>query len=220
MKVCTDACLFGAWVAGKSESKTSIRNILDIGAGTGLLSLMLAQKNYAVIDAVELNADAALQAKQNFDLSPWASRLTVFHTNIIEYNPGKKYDLIISNPPFFEDDLKSDDLDRNAAMHSITLNLQVLLQQVKRLLAGDGLGCVLVPYHRTSYLEKIIEEQGFYVSDKMLVKQSVDHGYFRTMILFSGNPAKPTTEELCIHNGQRQYSDAFTHFLKDYYLKL
>ena len=116
MKVCTDACLFAAWVAAYlQKNKINPGSILDIGTGTGLLSLMLAQKTLALIDAVEINIDAALQAKENFNASPWKQRLNVFETGILQYNTQMKYDLIISNPPFFNNDLLSPDKNKNTA---------------------------------------------------------------------------------------------------------
>lgn len=220
MKVCTDACLFGAWVAEKISGYTSIKNILDIGAGTGLLSLMLAQKTTAAIDAVELNKEAALQAAENFNASPWKERLQVYETSIYDFNPGKKYDCIISNPPFFEDDLRSSNASKNAAKHDTTLMLDELLHQIKRLLKDDGIASVLIPFHRTAYLEKIISDNGFFVHEKLLVKQSVEHNYFRSQLIFSRQLKEPVIKELFIHNAERQYSDEFTTLLKNYYLKL
>ncbi|MBC7934593.1 MAG: methyltransferase [Rhizobacter sp.] len=220
MKVCTDACLFGAWVADKIKGNESIKNVLDIGTGTGLLSLMLAQKHDATITAVEMNSNAAKQATDNFNNTPWNVRLNVVQSNILDFESDKKYDCIISNPPFFEADLKSDNQSKNAAKHDTTLTLGELMLQIKRLLKEDGVGCVLIPFHRTSYLEDLIKDNGFFINDKMLVKQSVDHGYFRTMIIFSGKPAAIISEELYIHDDQRQYSEGFITLLKDYYLKL
>ena len=110
MKVCTDACIFGAWAAGKlKESSISVRHILDIGCGTGLLSLMLAQNTNADIDAVEINTDAASQAKENILQSPGINKIKVINASILEFVPEKNYDFIICNPPFYEDDLKSPD---------------------------------------------------------------------------------------------------------------
>ena len=220
MKVCTDACLFGSWVAEKISGDTSIKDILDIGAGTGLLSLMLAQKTIAAIDAVELNKEAALQAAENFNASPWKERLQVYETSIHDFNPGKKYDCIISNPPFFEDDLRSSNASKNAAKHDTTLTLDELLHQIKRLLKADGIASVLIPFHRTAYLEKLISDNGFFIHEKLLVKQSVDHHYFRSQLIFSTHLKETVINELFIHDAQRQYSEEFTALLKDYYLKL
>lgn len=220
MKVCTDACLFGAWVANRAGKEDSIKNILDIGTGTGLLGLMLAQKNTASVDAVELDAGAAAQASENFNTSPWKERLQVFNSGIETFDCSKKYDLIISNPPFFEDDLKSVNEQRNAAMHSTTLNLEALLVQIERLLKTGGFAAVLIPYHRSGYFEKLLAEKNFFVHELMHVKQSVKHDFFRSQYYFSREPAKKEITELAIRNGEGEYSVAFTDLLKDYYLKL
>src|SRR3954469_11797521 len=107
MKVCTDACLFGAYVADRFQITNSKFHVLDIGAGTGLLSLMLAQKNSTVqIDAVEIDKAASEQAKENFKHSLWRDRLHIHHQPIQEFGMNT-YNLIISNPPFYENDLKS-----------------------------------------------------------------------------------------------------------------
>jgi len=220
MKVCTDACLFGAWVANKIEKEDPIKNILDIGTGTGLLSLMLAQKNDVVIDAVELDTAAAAQASENFNTSPWKERLQVFNSGIERFDSDRKYDLIISNPPFFEDDLKSVNEQRNAAMHSTTLNLEALLVQIERLLKTGGRAAVLIPYHRSSYFEKLLAANGFFVQEVMHVKQSVKHDLFRSQYLFSKEAAEKVMTELTIHNAERAYTGEFIELLKDYYLKL
>lgn len=114
MKVCTDACLFGAYAANQLIF-INPAECLDIGTGTGLLSLMLAQKIPANIDAVEIEYASYSQAKGNFEHSPWREQLNVFHTDINQFQSEKKYNCIISNPPFFEKDLKSEDEKKNAA---------------------------------------------------------------------------------------------------------
>ena len=150
MKVCTDACLFGAYVADQVKTKAA-NNILDIGTGTGLLSLMLAQRVPALIDAVEIDEAAYQQAKENFEQSPWKERLFAFNTDVTKFETEKKYDCIISNPPFFENDLKSNDSNKNNAKHDTSLSLDKLLQVVKKLLNDDGIFAVLLPYHRVEY---------------------------------------------------------------------
>lgn len=220
MKVCTDACMLGAWTAGKLGG-SGINNILDIGCGTGLLSLMLSQKINASIDAIEIDPGAAKQAGENISASPWASNIRVIHTSLQEFIPQKKYDLIICNPPFYEDDLKSAFENKNAAKHDTRLKLGELVLFVKSFLNDEGRFVLLLPYHRTVYFEKMATANGFFVHERLLVKQSPKHEYFRSVIMFSQKETRPVVmNELVIHDDERKYTAAFISLMKDYYLKL
>jgi tRNA1Val (adenine37-N6)-methyltransferase len=224
MKVCTDACLFGAWAAEKVKSeKSKVKTFLDVGAGTGLLSLMLAQKNNdAIISAVEIDEQAAKQAQQNFEASPWKDRLNVYHTSIQLFNQStlQLYDLIISNPPFFEKDLKSNDNKRNLALHSAELSFEELLQVITKHLKEDGVFAVLLPFYRTTYFEKLATVNNYTLHEKVLIKQTPKHDYFRSMLLFSKQAVTYAEKEVLIMNEQGSYTDEFIALLKDYYLYL
>ena len=220
MKVCTDACLFGAWMAEKVDGdKMAVGRILDIGAGTGLLSLMLAQKTTALIDAIEMDEHAAEQAAENFEASPWKERLQVIRGDARLVHLGRKYGLIISNPPFFENDLKSGDAKRNLALHSAALSLEELFPVIKTNLATDGQFAVLIPYHRKNEFAELAIAGGFYLSEEVLVKQTPDHDYFRVMQLFTTTVTTPLHTSITIRNGV-EHTQQFTDLLKDYYLKL
>ncbi|MBK7433788.1 MAG: methyltransferase [Chitinophagaceae bacterium] len=215
MKVCTDACLFGA-----SIPAGNYRHILDIGTGTGLLSLMLAQKiPEANIDAVEIDADAATQAKENFNASPWGESLQVCHTDILSYSADKPYNLIISNPPFFEGDLQSDDESRNKAKHHTSLNLRQLLEVADRHLEPDGIFAILLPYHRLVYFEDLAREYGFHVNRKILIRQTPKHDFFRAILFLSNEKTDSVTTEMSIRGSNNEYSEEFVGLLRDYYLK-
>jgi tRNA1Val (adenine37-N6)-methyltransferase len=220
MKVCTDACLFGAWVAEKvGNGQMKVDSVLDIGAGTGLLSLMIAQRSDARIDAVELDEQAAQQATDNFELSNRKERLQVIQGDIRTIHLGKKYALIISNPPFFENDLKSNDAQRNLALHSQELGLEELLDVVQKQLSDHGKFAVLLPYHRKEAFTNLALAQGFFPEEEACVKQTPSHNYFRVMFLFGRQPADIKKDFIIIRE-REQYTSAFTKLLKDYYLKL
>ncbi len=220
MKVCTDACILGAWTAEKIGG-TTIKNILDIGTGTGVLSLMLAQRSVAMIDALEINREAALQASENIAASPWAKNINVIHASLHDFKPATTYALIISNPPFYEDDLQSADENKNAAHHGTTLKLAALIMFVNDHLEINGLFSLLIPYRRLEYLETFAAAAGLYVQKKLLIRQSPTHEYFRAVLLLSKNKPEIThTNELIIHDAERNYTTAFSSLLKDYYLKL
>ncbi len=221
MKVCTDACLFGAWVAEKvCDENWKLDNILDIGAGTGLLSLMLAQKlTNAAIDAIEINPDAAKQAANNFQSSLWSNRFNIIEADIKSIEATKKYDLIISNPPFFDNDLKSPHADRNLALHSSELSIEQLVRIAKNLSAKDGKFAVLLPFHRAEETEELARSCGFFSEEKILVRQTDKHPFFRVMFIFGKTGAPLKTSEIVIKQNN-VYSPQFIELLRDYYLYL
>ena len=219
MKVCTDACLFGAYIANELQTNT-VKNILDIGTGTAILSLLLAQKTAAAIDAVEIDSAAFTQAKKNIEQAGFAAKITVFNVDILNFTTSKKYDYIISNPPFFESDLKSEDDKKNSAKHDTSLTLVELLHSINLHLSADGVFAVLVPYHRSDYFEAAAEKINFYLNKKIGVKQTPEHNYFRTIFIFSRKKNTAEEEELIIKNEEGNYSAEFIRLLKDYYLYL
>jgi tRNA1Val (adenine37-N6)-methyltransferase len=220
MKVCTDGCLFGAWIAAQVRNeKYEVQTVLDIGTGTGLLSLMLAQQSDAVIDALELDEHAAEQAAENFESTPWKERLQVIQGDARKVHLGRKYDLIISNPPFFENDLKSGDEQRNLALHSKELNLRELLLVVKKYLAEQGRFAVLLPHQRKNKFETMALTEGLYPEEAISVKQTPVHSFFRVMLLFATVKIPVRVDTITIHD-EGKYTSEFIGLLKDYYLKL
>ncbi len=217
LKVCTDACLFGAWVAAhvKDDAPTTI---LDIGAGTGLLSLLLAQKIPAAqIDAVEIDNAAAAQAASNVEATDWNIKV---HNTAIENFSSIKYQHIISNPPFFSNDLKSDDALRNTAMHSTTLTLASLFTCAVNLLEKEGNFSVLIPFARVTELEKLAAQFGLLIFKKALMLQTPTHEPFRAMYILSNAVTSPAEVEQIIIKENEQYTASFATYLKDYYLFL
>ena len=223
MKVCTDACIFGAWIArliSNNIPQMAGSNCLDVGSGTGLLSLMFAQKNpNATIDAVEIEKNAYEQAKENFSNSKWNNRLKIFHIDVKDFVSQKKYDLIISNPPFYENELQSDEKNKNIAKHDEGLTLTDLIISVKKNLSATGYFAILLPYHRIKYFEELAEESIFFLHQKLLIRQTLTHNFFRGILLFGNCKTDVKINELTIKNGE-SYTQEFTELLKDYYLSL
>ena len=225
MKVTTDACLFGAWVAEEDKSEKIItKNVLDIGTGTGLLSLIYAQKNsLAEIDAMEIDQDAYAQAKENAAASSFAERINVIHDDVKRFTFSKKYDCIISNPPFYEKEISSDNEKKNIAHHHLGLLFEELLGIIKGNLSSSGTFYLLLPFKRGEEIKKIILKEDLYVSKIVFVKQSTKHNYFRIMIagkLSQEDHPETLIEEISIWDDQQQYKKEFKELLKDYYLYL
>lgn len=217
MKVSTDSCLFGAWVAEKLSNEKSI---LDIGAGTGLLSLMLAQKSLAEIDAVEIEKACYNQMCENILASPWTQRCNSFNQDIREFQPDKKYDIIISNPPFYENQLKSDKEGINLARHDDGLQLKDLFEEVARLLGADGKFFLLLPSYRKEECIKTalpFKLHPTYIAD---VRQTPNHNSFRTLFYFAQYEQDLTNESIVIKENNNVYSQRFSEIMKDYYLHL
>ena len=226
MKVTTDACLFGAWVVREVGSpKSEVRSVLDIGTGTGLLSLMLAQKINAHIDAIEMDKEAAEQAQENSMASPWKERINIVHGNVKELSniPLDKYDIIISNPPFYENELTSPDPKKNTAHHDEGLLLPELLQVIHSVLAPEGRFYLLLPYKRMIEAGLLLQKYMLTITHTAVIKPSTQHDYFRIFIAgkHTGNTnINYTKEEIAIRNEKNEYSGEFIELLKDYYLYL
>jgi len=223
MKVCSDACLFGAWAAADPSIQLS-KNILDIGSGTGLLSLMLAQKIAAAITAIEIEESAYNQTVSNFDLSPWKERLNVVHTSIQDYaadNKKQLFDCIITNPPFYEQDLTSPDHTKNLASHSTALPWDDLVKSVATLLQENGTWYILVPTLRAYTMQKIASNYGLYLSEECLMYNDAKHLPIRAMLKFvKQKEVSIQRDKIIIKNGDQSYTAEFTNYLKEYYLHL
>lgn len=219
MKVCTDSCIFGAYMAEKiTQKKIDPKRILDIGSGTGLLSLMLAQKTNAIIDAVEIEENSFLQTKENFTESTWNQRLNAFHADVRNWEKTVKYDLIISNPPFFENDLKPESKNKIIAKHNHSLDLKELTDSIKQHLLAGGKFAVLLPFFRIEYFKDLAEENHFYPQEQLLLKQTNFHSPFRGILIFAQRQNSTTTNELIIRNDDGRYTDEFVLLMQDYYL--
>ncbi len=225
LKVCTEACILGAYVNVMGATCA-----LDIGTGTGLLALMAAQRNPLMhIDAVEIEEQNYLQAIDNVEKSPFAGRITVHHTAIQDW-PGvnsnplnlasnfSDYDLIISNPPFFTNHLRSPSQSRNRALHTDTLSLEELVESVARLLAVEGRFVVLLPAYETQLLTEIAASAGLRPTRQLQVFQRPDKSLFRMITTFERHHTESVVESLYIHHLDGTYSDEFRTLLKEYYL--
>src|ERR1700730_5044386 len=216
MKVCTDACILGAWFAEKIRSYTFV---LDIGTGSGLLMLMLAQKIKAQIHGIEKDLPSFRQLKDNINHCNWKDKIRIFIGDARTYAFPERYDFIISNPPFYGNDLKSDDEKKNLAKHDSGLSLEELLQIIYINLTDDGSFGILLPYRRTAYFEEMALLKGFHLSEKLLVKQTPRHNFFRVFLHFTRLKVDPVQSyELIIQKENGKYTDEFVELMKDYYL--
>jgi tRNA1Val (adenine37-N6)-methyltransferase len=217
MKVTTDSCLFGAWVANEIHTEEEknredlTTHLLDIGTGTALLSLMIAQKNNDLIDAVEIDKDAAIEAKQNIEASEWKNKIKVHHSNILNYPISHLYNYIVCNPPFYENELKATQQEKNIAHHSIQLNIQQVLQLIKYHLKPDGSFYLIIPGKREKEVEKLMKDFTLYPAKKLLVHLSATNK--RYIIKGSLQKSEETEKEEIRVNDEK-----FKTLLKDYYL--
>lgn len=221
MKVCTDACIQGAFTARYLHAGAGqVKCVLDIGTGTGLLSLMLAQQLAADITGIELDQAAAEQAAENFAASPWAERLQVTQLDIRELPPAALYDFIITNPPFYEGSLKSSDAQRNAAMHATNLSYNELLKTIAAHLQTDGQFSVLLPYAAFQSFRQLAAAAGFFPQQLLEVKQSVRHDHFRAVGIFGREQCTPLVSSMAIYDERNVYTADFAALLQPYYLYL
>ena len=218
MKVSTEACILGAWFANLDIRP---KTILDIGSGTGLLMLMLAQKWPGTFHGIEIDPDAAGQLNENIDASPRKEKCIAYQGDIRNYTLPIQYDFIITNPPFYENQLNSKNRSINLARHSSELSLEELLTSIQSHLNPTGSFGIILPTNRAIYFAKMASENQFYLKQKLDIRHSDLHGDFRT-ILHMGRKESPQvlTSTLIIRDEAGNYSREFTHLMKDYYLYL
>ena len=218
MKITTDACIQGAW----TPIHKTVNRVLDIGAGTGLLSLMLAQRNVGIaIDAIEIDAEAATQSAENINASLWAGRIHMREGDILNFEPAHKYDLIITNPPFFNNSLLSDKSNINAARHTQALPYEELQHAIGKLLHEDGYYSVLLPYPEYQLWKDMQLAQGWHQCGSLAVSHRPGAEVKRVVGLFSKAPAIQATEEqLVIKDEEQKYTAEFIQLLAPFYLDL
>lgn len=215
MKVCTDSCIFGAWAG--TENREEKMNVLDIGTGTGLLSLMLAQRFENIfIDAIEIDAAATKQAKENFINSPWSNKLNAFHADVHHFSSSKKYDFIICNPPFFHNNLKSPDGKINMARHVLSMDENVLIKLIDQHLSPNGSCALMLSFERREICMRAAAEMGLFPSRELWLQQTPAHDYFRVMVQFEKKTANTTIQKMCIKEIDNHYSDTYYELMKDY----
>ena len=217
MKVTTDGCLFGAWAARYLQNDTAVKSILDVGTGTGLLALMIAQQCAAQIDAIEIAEDAYEQAKYNVEQSPWYDQIDILHSSLQNFNPQKKYDLVISNPSFFGDNPKGKTASRNQAIHADSLSAWDMLSHSIRLMKPNGQLLVMYPAHEMSKFKDLSADQ-FQTSAWVTVRNRDTDRVFRVIAAFTPNIARTEHSELAIRDEKGNYTQAFEDLLADYYL--
>ena len=215
MKVGTDGVLLGAW----SDVENATR-ILDVGTGTGLIALMLAQRNKnAAIDAIEIEKNACEQAAENVANSPCTSKITVFHQALQDFFPTKKYDMIVSNPPYFSYSLKNPDTAKQLARHTDSLTSKVFFENAKRLLKPNGKLSLIFPVEEN--LIKIAEAKGFFCTRLTKVFPKIDAKEKRLLMEFSLSPAPCIESEIVIENTHRhEYSEDYKRLTQDFYLNI
>ncbi|WP_397364499.1 tRNA1(Val) (adenine(37)-N6)-methyltransferase [Olleya sp. R77988] len=219
MKIGTDSVLIGAWTSLKANPFS----VLDIGAGTGVLSLMLAQRSNAqVIDAIEVDDLAYEQCVDNFENAPWSDRLFCYHADLAEFTEeiDDKYDLIISNPPFYSEDYKTENAQRDLARFTDALPFDHLLESVAQLLSENGMFSVIIPFKEESSFIKLAKAFKLFPNSILHVKGTPDSEIKRSLMMFSFRESEIKTESLIIETARHQYTDNYINLTKDFYLKM
>ena len=219
MKIGTDAVLLGAWTNLDSQPNS----ILDIGAGTGVLALMLAQRSGTeLIDALEIDDAAYEQCVGNFEASDWGDRLFCYHASLDEFTEEieDRYDLIISNPPFYTDTFKTENEERNKARFEDAMPFTELLKSVSKLLSPTGQFNVVIPFSKESSFIELAAKEGLYPSRILHIRGQESSPVKRSLMCFRFEKQTIETQELTIEIARHQYTKEYANLTKDFYLKL
>jgi tRNA1Val (adenine37-N6)-methyltransferase len=219
MKIGTDAVLLGAWASLEKQPFS----VLDIGSGTGILSLMLAQRSHAeLIDAIEIDADAYEQCVDNFEASLWGDRLFCYHTSLEEFADEieDRYDLVISNPPFYAEDYKTEDLQRDLARFTDAMPFEHLIECAAKLLSEEGTFCVIIPFKEETHFIELAASFNLFPKRILRVKGNSTSEFKRSLVEFSFRESAIKMDELTIETSRHQYTKDYMNLTKDFYLKM
>ncbi len=219
MKIGTDGVLLGAWVSLKNNPFS----ILDIGAGTGIIALQLAQRSNAeIVDALEIDENAYEQCVDNFENSPWGDRLFCYHASLEEFveEIEDKYDLIISNPPFYSEDFKTTNESRDAARFNDSLPFDELIESASQLLSDEGIFVVIIPRKEEETFIKMASEVNLFPNRICRVRGTETSEEKRSMLEFSFENISAKIENLTIETSRHNYTEAYQNLVKDFYLKM
>jgi tRNA1Val (adenine37-N6)-methyltransferase len=217
MKVGTDGTLLGAWT-----EVTEANRILDIGTGTGLIALMLAQRTqpHVKIEAIEIDAHACEDAVENFSASSWSDRIVLHSTSLQQFSATNKFDLIVSNPPFFQNSYKPATEKRTTARHTESLTFQELLTAAQNLLTEIGTLNIILPPTEGLQFISLAESFGFYPSRKWTFRTRPEKPIERLLLEFSRNQSAPEENEILLYSSDEHWSEAYQSLTRDFYLKL
>ena len=214
-KVGTDGALLGSYA-----DISGVKHILDIGAGTGLITLMLAQRSNAKIVAIEPDHDSFVCMCQNFDNSPWSGRIEAIETTFQEMKYQDKFDLIVTNPPYFSNSLKNPDIVKSKTRHNDALSPADILKGVGNLLGENGKLQLILPYVEGNLFVAEAAEYGLYCADILKIKSLPTSEIKRLILTFGKEKVKPAEKFLTINSGKRhEFTEGYVELVKDFYLK-
>ena len=222
MKVGTDGVLLGAWCSLENYPKT----ILDIGTGTGIISLMLAQRSSAIsIDGVEIDKSAFEQTVDNFENSDWSDRLYCYNNSFQKFadesnNEGIKYDLIVSNPPFYKEDYITKNISRNKARFTQFLSFKELIQGVSKILSKSGFFSTIIPFKEESAFISLAQQNRLFLNKLCRVKGNNNSEIKRCLLTFSFNKKETKETNLIIENSRHKYTKEYIGLTNSFYLKM